>query len=286
MARQRDLRRPPGEEHRAVRRGQRKAEHAGRNHRGLRATSVCATRAISKPTSSDGQTRSASSKVSATCSFTSNTKSRGWDRTSHAASLRRSNSYQQSAISLSVRSDQQSADSYQFFAISSQQSAVSNQFSAISPQLSVSAISCSALTVEPFACMFNLRKREKAHAGLPKSECLGEGSQDGLGRVRGFCRPCHPSRVQSSQSDGQGGGVRSSEHCRGMWAKWRSTTSQVLPHRLKIWKRAQVHLLLARDLGFLPASDYERLATQVVEVKRMLCGFIRTLDVIAERQRS
>jgi four helix bundle protein len=47
----------------------------------------------------------------------------------------------------------------------------------------------------------------------------------------------------------------------------------------------EYHLLLARDLGFLPASEYERLATQVVEVKRMLSGFIRTLDAIAERER-
>ena len=42
------------------------------------------------------------------------------------------------------------------------------------------------------------------------------------------------------------------------------------------------HLLLAKDLGFLPAPEYERLTTQVVEVKRMLSGFIRTLETSAE----
>jgi hypothetical protein len=31
-------------------------------------------------------------------------------------------------------------------------------------------------------------------------------------------------------------------------------------------------------MGFLPASAYEPLATQVVEVKRMLSGFIRSLE--------
>ena len=54
VVRRRDLRRPASEQHRAVRRGQRKAEHAGRNDRRLRATSGCATRAINRPTSRDG----------------------------------------------------------------------------------------------------------------------------------------------------------------------------------------------------------------------------------------
>ena len=39
----------------------------------------------------------------------------------------------------------------------------------------------------------------------------------------------------------------------------------------------EYHLLLARDLGFLPKPAYEKLATQVVEVKRMLGGFIKRL---------
>jgi four helix bundle protein len=39
----------------------------------------------------------------------------------------------------------------------------------------------------------------------------------------------------------------------------------------------EYHLLLARDLGFLPRPAYTGLATQVVEVKRMLGGFIKRL---------
>ena len=39
----------------------------------------------------------------------------------------------------------------------------------------------------------------------------------------------------------------------------------------------EYHLLLARDLGLLPGPVYEPLATQVVEVKRMLAGLVRSL---------
>ena len=38
----------------------------------------------------------------------------------------------------------------------------------------------------------------------------------------------------------------------------------------------EYHLLLARDLRILEATDYERLSTEVVEVKRMLAALIRT----------
>ena len=62
-----------------------------------------------RPTSRSGQRRSANSKVSATCSSTSSTRSRGWDRTSPADSLKRAAS-----------SCQQSVLSSQFSAISSQ----------------------------------------------------------------------------------------------------------------------------------------------------------------------
>jgi four helix bundle protein len=37
------------------------------------------------------------------------------------------------------------------------------------------------------------------------------------------------------------------------------------------------HLLLARDLGFLPATDYERLENELREVRRMLNVFIQKL---------
>ena len=39
----------------------------------------------------------------------------------------------------------------------------------------------------------------------------------------------------------------------------------------------QYHLLLARDLKLLKAKDYERLAQQTDEVKRMLTGFMHKL---------
>jgi four helix bundle protein len=40
----------------------------------------------------------------------------------------------------------------------------------------------------------------------------------------------------------------------------------------------EYHLLLARDLGFLPRGVYNSFAPQVVEVKRMLTGLIRRLN--------
>ncbi len=39
----------------------------------------------------------------------------------------------------------------------------------------------------------------------------------------------------------------------------------------------EYHLLVAKDLSFLPTSDHERLAVSVQEVKRMLSGLIRKL---------
>ena len=41
------------------------------------------------------------------------------------------------------------------------------------------------------------------------------------------------------------------------------------------------HFLLARDLGLLDGSTYQKLARDIVEVKRMLASFIRRLK--AER---
>ena len=41
-------------------------------------------------------------------------------------------------------------------------------------------------------------------------------------------------------------------------------------------RELEYHLLLARDLRILEATDYERLSTGVVEVKRMLAALIRT----------
>ena len=39
----------------------------------------------------------------------------------------------------------------------------------------------------------------------------------------------------------------------------------------------EYHLLVAKDLGFLPPSDHERMAASVQEVKKMLSGVIRKL---------
>ena len=36
----------------------------------------------------------------------------------------------------------------------------------------------------------------------------------------------------------------------------------------------EYHLLLAHDLGLLPDADHERLDSQAVELKRMICSFI------------
>ncbi len=40
----------------------------------------------------------------------------------------------------------------------------------------------------------------------------------------------------------------------------------------------EYHLLLAKDLGFLKAEEHATLTSEVVEVKKMLTGFIHYLD--------
>lgn len=39
----------------------------------------------------------------------------------------------------------------------------------------------------------------------------------------------------------------------------------------------EYHLLLSRDLGYLKSEDYQPLSADVVEVKKMLTGFIQHL---------
>lgn len=39
----------------------------------------------------------------------------------------------------------------------------------------------------------------------------------------------------------------------------------------------EYHLLLARDLGFVQPADYERLATEVSQIRRMLVKFLQAL---------
>jgi four helix bundle protein len=43
----------------------------------------------------------------------------------------------------------------------------------------------------------------------------------------------------------------------------------------------EYHLLLAYDLHFLPAADYERLNAEVTEIKRMLTALLSTLRASA-----
>lgn len=40
----------------------------------------------------------------------------------------------------------------------------------------------------------------------------------------------------------------------------------------------EYHFLLARDLGFLPEPDYQKVNQAVVEVKRMLAALVRKID--------
>lgn len=47
---------------------------------------------------------------------------------------------------------------------------------------------------------------------------------------------------------------------------------------LRSASEAEYHLLLARDLGYLDIKAYDGLNNQVIEVKRMLTGFIRKLN--------
>jgi len=50
-----------------------------------------------------------------------------------------------------------------------------------------------------------------------------------------------------------------------------------LRHSLGSACELEYHLLLARDLGFLPEATYARLGSQIVEIRRMLVGLIRRL---------
>jgi four helix bundle protein len=50
-----------------------------------------------------------------------------------------------------------------------------------------------------------------------------------------------------------------------------------LRHSLGSTNELEYDLLLARDLGFLPPNDVEKMAGLIAEVRRMLSGFIDTL---------
>ncbi len=50
-----------------------------------------------------------------------------------------------------------------------------------------------------------------------------------------------------------------------------------LRHSLGSTNELEYDLLLARDLGLLPAGDFEHMAGRIAEVRRMLSGFIGKL---------
>jgi four helix bundle protein len=51
-----------------------------------------------------------------------------------------------------------------------------------------------------------------------------------------------------------------------------------LKHSLGSINEVEYDLLLARDLGFLPAREYSQLSAHLEEVRRMLCRLIATVN--------
>jgi four helix bundle protein len=51
-----------------------------------------------------------------------------------------------------------------------------------------------------------------------------------------------------------------------------------LGHSLGSLNEVEYDLLLARDLGFLPAAEHSRLSAQLEEVRRMLSGLMASLE--------
>jgi four helix bundle protein len=50
-----------------------------------------------------------------------------------------------------------------------------------------------------------------------------------------------------------------------------------LPHCQRLASELEYHLLLARDLKLIKPDDYEKLAQQTTEIKRMLTVFVQKL---------
>lgn len=63
----------------------------------------------------------------------------------------------------------------------------------------------------------------------------------------------------------------------GCGTNTRTEFARFLQIALRSASELDYHLLLARDLGFLPDAPYERLSGDVTEVKRMLTAFIKRL---------
>ena len=94
----------------------------------------------------------------------------------------------------------------------------------------------------------------KATAGFPKQELFGLTSQ-----IR---RACASIPANIAEGCGRGGDP---EMKRFLYISMGSASE------------LEYHLLLAHDLSFIKTLDYERLAGEVTEVKRMLAAFIKKL---------
>jgi len=53
--------------------------------------------------------------------------------------------------------------------------------------------------------------------------------------------------------------------------------ARFLDHSMGSASETEYHLLLAKDLGYLPAEEFERREVRVIEVKGMLAGLLRRL---------
>ncbi len=95
----------------------------------------------------------------------------------------------------------------------------------------------------------------QATARFPKSEAFGLTSQ-----LRRACASIPANIAEGCGREGDGEFGRFLEFAMGSASE------------------AEYHLLLARDLGYLDPSSYQRLNEQVVEVKKMLASFYKTLS--------
>ncbi|MCA1687862.1 MAG: four helix bundle protein [Actinobacteria bacterium] len=98
----------------------------------------------------------------------------------------------------------------------------------------------------------------KATATFPREELYGLTSQ-----IRRSC-----AAIPANIAEGCGRGTN-------------ADLARFLQMALGSVSELECHLLLARDLAFLEEADYERLAREVTEIKRMLTSFIKSLRTFA-----
>jgi four helix bundle protein len=101
----------------------------------------------------------------------------------------------------------------------------------------------------------------KETAGFPKNELYGLTSQ-----IRRAC-----SSIAANIAEGCGR-IGDPEFCRFLTIASGSASE------------VDYHLLLARDLGYYPAMVYDRLRTQIIEVRRMLASLIRKIKTDQEKK--